>query len=618
MVGDGGGHGRLAAILAADMVGYTTRMEADTDGTVAAWKDARTRHIDPTIAGHGGRIVKHTGDGFLAEFPAVRDAVACALALQESLAAGPLRFRMGIHLGDVIDDGEDIHGEGVNLAARLEPLAEPGGIAVSGGVFEQVRNRLDCAFEDMGSHRVKHVSAPVRVYAVRPAGAAARPRRRRAPVLALAILAILAVLAAGGWWWWGPRTDFQPVDRARLAYQLPGKPSIAVLPFRNISGAGDQDFLAVGFSEDILTSLSKLSGLFVISGSTSLKLTGDEYTATRVAEDLGVRYVLSGSLQRDGNRIRVSARLVDAIDGRNLWSDRFDRELTDLFAVKDEITLAIISNVGAQLELGERDRVRGRETHSLDAWLLQREGYRAVQKFNAQDNAVGRRLLERAVEIDPGFATAYANLGLSYRLDAQMGWVEDRKAAAAKSLALFRKALEIDPDHGPAMAAFASWHLARGEVKTAIEIARKAVPLEPSDYFVHAVYGWALIKPDTAAQAVAELRLARRLSPRAPDWVFYKLAEAHLVAGDAAAAAKVTGELLDRPPSSPQNENLTRLIRALALAKRGETEAARREVKAALAAFPQRTLAAWTRQRPYADPGIQADWSATLRDLGMP
>ena len=328
--------------------------------------------------------------------------------------------------------------------------------------------------------------------------------------------------------------------------------------------------------------------------------------------------MLNGSLQKDNDKIRVSAQLVDALEGRFVWSDRYDRDVTDLFAVKDEITLKIVANIGAKLELGERDRMRSRETGNLEAWLLQREGYRTIQSFDAQSNVIGRALLERAIASDPGFATAYANLALTYRLDYQFGWVADRQAANQKAFELFNKALEIDPAHGPAMASLASWHLTKGDVKTAVEIAKKAVLLEPSDYFVHAVYGWTLIHANDAVKAVDELNQSLRLSPRGPDWVLFKLAEAHLVNGGVSEALRATKQLLERPPSSRANENLTRVIRALALHAAGDDKAARGEVELAVKAFPKRTVAIWAKQRPYADRKLQEEWSEVLKQLGMP
>jgi len=621
---------RLTTIVATDVVEYSRLVLEDEEETLRALRAHRQELFNPLIDRYGGRVANTAGDSLLIEFPSAVEAVRCAIAVQDGLAnrntnvptERQIRLRIGINVGDVVTEGDDLLGDGVNIAARLEALADTGGIYLSRSVRDQIRDHLDLNLEDLGEMKVKNITRPVRVFKVVDGGTPAKrgignsiKRFRNTTVtIALFIVSMVSI----GYWWLGQKTDFEPADQNRLAYQLPQNPSIAVLPFNNLSGDPDQDFLAISFSEDILTSLSRLSGMFVISSSTTSRLKGKEYSAKSVAEDFGVRYVLKGNLQRDGNRIRVSAQLVDAIDGQFVWSDRYDKEMTDLFEVKDEITLKIIANIGAQLELGERDKVRSRETTNLDAWLLQREGYRTIQKFNAEDNVIGRKLLEQAIKLDPAFATAYANLAFSYRLDYQMRWVEDREAADRKSFELSKRALEINPTHGPATANLASQYLVKGDVNTAVETASKAVLLEPSDYLVHAVYGMTLIHSGAANKAVEELELSSRLSPRGPDWVAFKLAEAYLVQGDASSAAKVANELLDRPPSSPSNKNLTHLIHALALSALGQPEEARREVASAVEAFPKRTLSVWTKQRPYANKELQGAWSSTLRGLGMP
>lgn len=623
-------HRRLTTIVAADVAGYSRLIRADEEATVQAMRSHRRDLIDPLIEHHGGRIANTAGDSLLVEFDSAVEAVRCAVAMQSGMAERnadipserQVNFRMGINVGDVVAEGGDLLGDGVNVAARLEAMAEPGGICMSRSVREQVRDHLGLDLVDMGEVKVKNIDRPVRVFKILVEGAAGGSRtggagRMRGPFLALAVIFLLSIAGAVGWWW-SLRPDLVPADQNKFVYELPAKPSIAVLPFENLSGDPEQQFLALGFSEDILTSLSKLSGMFVISGSTTSKFAGNEYSAGRVAENLGVRFVLKGNLQRDDDRIRVSAQLIDAIDGRFIWSERYDGEMTDLFAVKDEITLKIIANVGAKLELGDSDKLRSRETNNLDAWLLQREGWRAIQKLNAQDNAVGRGLLERAVELDPAFVTAYANLATSYRFDYQMRWVEDREAANEKAYEFHRAALAIDPDHGLATAAFASWYLVNGDLRRAVETASRAVTLEPNDYFVHAFYGMALVHTGDADKAVEELELSLRLSPRGPDWVVFKLAEAYLVQGDPGAAARVARELLDRPPSSSSNKNIAHINHALALHAMGRVEEARREIELAVDAFPKRTLAVWEQQRPYADEELQRAWSSTLRELGMP
>ena len=299
---------RLAAVLAADVVGYTRLMEEDTEGTVAAWQAVRDGVINPTVSDHSGRIVKLTGDGFLAEFPTVHEAVNCGIAMQEGFADSVLQFRIGINLGDIIDDGQDIHGEGVNVAARIETLADPGGISISGGVFDQVRNRIDASYEDRGEQKVKNVSAPVRVYAIRLSGSAA--------------------------------------IESSVGSSVADKASIAVLPFGNMSDNREYEFLADGLTEDIITLLARIPGFFVIARNSSFSYKGQSPDIRAVGRDLGVRYVVEGSLRPVGENMRITTQLIEAESGQHLWAGRYDRPVDEIHQVQDEVTMGIV----AQLE----------------------------------------------------------------------------------------------------------------------------------------------------------------------------------------------------------------------------------------------------------------------------
>ena len=472
------------------------------------------------------------------------------------------------------------------------------------------------SIEDAGATTGAQPSAPTARPAA-PPPPTARPSRVWQAIAGAAVLAALAAIyTVNVWQPWVTRVEAANV--ANMAFPLPDKPSIAVLAFDNLSGDPTQESLAEGFSEDVLTSLSKLSSLFVISRTTSFTYRGKNVTVKQVAEDLGVRFVLEGSIQREGDSIRINAQLIDALSGAHIWSERYDRDMTDLFAVKDEVILSIVSNIGAELELGERDRVRANETDSLEAWLLQREGYRTVQKLTPADNVVGRRLLERAIELDPDFATAYANLALSYRLDGQLRWVEDREAAIQRAFVLYQRALEIDPNHGPAMASFASWHLGNGDVEAALEISRQAVSLEPSDYFTHAIYAWALAYSERPDLAIEEFGISVRLSPQAPAWVLGFFGEAYLIAGDPEMADRVAREMLGHPPASPTNKHWAHRNRALALDALGRTDDARAEVALATEADPRFRLSNWKANRPYGSATSTDVWVETLRRLGMP
>ncbi len=380
MANDGPEH-KLVAILAVDIVGYSGLTEIDQSGTHGQLLAHRKEVIDPAIAKYGGRIFTTAGDGFLFEFASPLNAVRCAVAIQRDMerrninvpADSRIVFRVGVNLGDVIVEKDGLYGGGVNIAARLESICKPGGVLISGKVYDEVHDQLDLAFDDRGPQTVKNIANPVQAYAVNLgeaaiAGAAPAARRgaqpgRITPGLAIAAAVIFALVGALAWQATRPPTVEAAVV-ADMAFPLPDKPSIAVLAFENLSPEADDELLADSFSEDILTALSKLSGLFVISRTTSFTYKGKDASAKQIAEDLGIRYVLEGSVQRDGDRIRVTAQLIDAIGGQHVWADRYDRDLDDLFAVKDDITLNIVSNISAELVLGDRDRVLGRETDS--------------------------------------------------------------------------------------------------------------------------------------------------------------------------------------------------------------------------------------------------------------
>src|SRR6185312_7170693 len=335
---------RLTAILAADVVGYSRLMGANESGTLAALDALRTDFVNPKISEHQGRIVKLTGDGMLVEFPSVVNAVACAAELQRGIrkrnAGAPqdqrIELRIGVNVGDVIVQGEDIFGDGVNVAARLESIATPGGITISGPVRDHIGNRLDLAFEDMGDQTLKNIERPIRVYRVLVDGAAAQSGNQ---------------------------------EEASQPEQLQ-KPSIAVLPFNNMSGDPEQEYFSDGITEDIITDLSKISGLFVIARNSVFTFKGRAVKVQQVSEELGVKYVLEGSVRKAGSRVRITAQLNDVINGSHLWAERYDRDFADLFAVQDEITEAIVAAIEPQLYVAENFHARRKQPGSLDAWDL--------------------------------------------------------------------------------------------------------------------------------------------------------------------------------------------------------------------------------------------------------
>ncbi len=449
-------------------------MEADTDGTVAAWQAARQDVIKPQIEADSGKIVKLTGDGFLVEFSAVQDAVNCAIAMQGGLSASSLEFRMGINLGDIVDDGEDIHGEGVNVAARLEGLAEPGGICISGETHALVRNRIDVPFEDLGEHTVKHVTHPVRVYAIRLGAESAKPDIRT------------------------PLSD---------------KPSIAVLPFDNLSGDADQDFIGDGLAEDIITSLSRIRTFFVIARNSTFQYKGTSPDLRQVASELGVRYVLEGSVRKAGERIRITAQLIEGASANHIWAERYDRKFEDLFVLQDEITGTIVAQLEPELGRVEYERVKTEPTHNLDAWELFHRGISHIFRRTKEDVLEARRLFEHAIERDPKFSSAHAGKAWTYAQDAILDLTDADRETALRAA---ETAVSLDDkDH------FA--HIAMGQAlpperqnDDAIAAYREAIRINPSCALAHSLLGMSLTRSGRAEESIPHMEEAIQLSPADP------------------------------------------------------------------------------------------------------
>ncbi|MDH3236580.1 MAG: adenylate cyclase [Alphaproteobacteria bacterium] len=485
---------RLAAILAADVVGYSRLIRADEEGTLAAFQALRAELVNPKLTSHRGRIVKAMGDGILVEFASVVDAVRAADELQQAIAernAGlpadkRIIFRIGVNLGDVVIEGDDIHGDGVNVAARLEGLAEPGGICISGGVYEQVRDRTDLAFEDMGEHSVKNIDRPLRVWRwiaekreeALPAHASARP----------------------------PRSD---------------KPSIAVLPFDNMSGDPEQEYFSDGITEDLITALGRCRWLLVIARNSTFAYKGKSIDVRRVSEELGVRYILEGSVRRSGNRIRVTAQLADGRDGSQLWSERYDREFDDVFALQDEITAEIAGTIEPELESIEQMAIRTRSAVDLNAWDCYQRGLWHLYRFTTEELMTAQGMFERAIALDPNFSQAYARLAYVH---IQLGWygpLEGRAARASDAVSLARKAVELDSQDPAARLSLGRALAISGALPDGVEELRAAVRLDPSFAQAHFALGQALCGLDQHDEARREANLAVQLSPRDPHlWTF--------------------------------------------------------------------------------------------------
>ena len=480
---------RLAAILAADVAGYSRLMGVDEEGTLSALKELRRELADPKIKEHRGRIVKTTGDGLLVEFASVVDAVRCAVEVQFEMAernAGMpeeqrIQFRIGINLGDIIKDGRDIHGDGVNIAARLEALAEPGGICVNRVVRDQVRDKLDFAFEDAGEQRVKNIARPLRVYRIRPG-----------------------------------RSVGDTMGAAQAPLALPDKPSVAVLPFTNMSGDSEQEFVSDGIAEDVITALSRYPSLFVIARNSSFTYKGRPVDVKQVGRELGVRYVLEGSVRKAGIRIRVTAQLVEAGTGNHVWADRYDRDLADIFAVQDEITEAVTIAIAPAIADAELQRAVRKPPDSLDAWAAYQRGLWHLSEANPDDNTIAQKFFRQAIDLDPTFAGGYSGLALAQLQAAavyqKLGLLEAQSSAEALS----RRAVALDGADAEARSCL-GWALqARGELQGALAEIERALGMSPNLAVAHGQRGATLIFAGRPKEGLAAVQTSIRLDPRDP------------------------------------------------------------------------------------------------------
>ena len=480
---------RLAAVLAADVAGYSRLMAADEVGTLDALKALRREVVDPAIAEHKGRIVKTTGDGMLVEFASAVDAVTCAMAVQAAMAAraANLSFRIGINVGDIIIDGDDIFGDGVNVAARVENECEPGGVYLSDDAFRQVRAKTSFRFDDLGERSLKNIDRPIRVYAARVAAAPAA------------------------------RNAFPDTSRP-LA--LPDKPSIAVLPFQNMSGDPEQEYFADGMADEILTALSRFRELFVIARTSSFTYKGKAVDVRQIGRELGVRYVLEGSVRKAGGRVRITGQLIDATSGVQIWSDRIEGEHGDIFDLQDRAASAVVNAVAPKVEQAEIARAVAKATDSLDAYDLFMRATACLYRWGRSDLEEAEVLLNRSIELDPKFAAAYANATwcLAWRL--VNFWTDDLATDAARCGVLARQAVDLAPDDANVLS-LAGYSLAQvvGAFDEGIALINRAVSLNPNlarAWALSAVVHIFIGKPETA---IEHNERAMRLSPR--DIVLY-------------------------------------------------------------------------------------------------
>ncbi len=532
---------RLAAILAADVVGYSRLIREDEAGTLAAIKAHREALIEPKVAERKGRIVKLMGDGLLIEFPSAVEAVQCAVEIQHMIGdrnatvseEKRIIYRIGINIGDIVVEDDDIYGDGVNVAARLEGLAEPSGICVARNVFNQVKDKLDLTIEHLGEREVKNIAEPVTVYRVELDDKAAalvspvvheatKPVNRRWMVAA----AVVLVAAVGGMLLWQPwAPDVEPASVERMAFPLPDKPSIAVLAFDNLSGDPEQEYLSDGLSENIITALSRFSEFFVIARNSTFAYKGKPVKVQQVAEELGVRYVVEGSIQIAGDRLRATAQLIDATSGKHLWAERYDRDLQDIFAVQDEITRTIAATLKENIDLAEYDRVLRMPTESLSAYELRKRGQAQWLTFTREGNEQAKRLYEKARALDPNYSEAHVGLAWVHINGYRWGWSEtnSREKSLGLALEMARKAVEMDPFNYRAHWVLANAIMQSGDLDQAVAEYDRALKLNPNSARVLADSVEALVYLGRAEEGISRTRAAIRLNPFHPDWYLWNL-----------------------------------------------------------------------------------------------
>jgi TolB-like protein/class 3 adenylate cyclase len=568
---------KLAAILAADVVGYSRLASADEERTLARLRALRSDLIDPTIAVHNGRVIKRTGDGALVEFRSVVDAVRCAMEVQNGMiernAGVPqdrrIEFRIGIHLGDVVEESDgDLMGDGVNIASRLEGVAAPGAICLSEDAYRQVKARLDLSVSDLGNTQLKNIAEPIRVYSLRVGTA------DHAKTVTNQSRAALPSTAA------------------------PPKLSIAVLPFANMSGDAEQEYFADGISEDIITSLSKLSQLFVIARNSSFTFKGRNVNVQEVGRNLGVRYVLEGSVRKSGNRVRITAQLIDATRGGHLWAERFDRDLTDIFAVQDDVTQQIVDALALNLTEGDQQRLATEQTGNLEAYDCFLHGREQLWRFTKAENIHGRELLQRAVELDPKFAPAYAFLAFASILDYTNQWSPSWSTAMAQAEMFAARAVALDDQYPYAHWALGIVELYARRHEAAIRSAKRLIALAPNLAEGHEHLGYALHYSGKSEEALGCFDRAMALNPYYPDVYLHFQAQALFQLRRYEEAIGILRRRLVRNPST----DVSRVLLAASYGHLGRFEEARYEWEEVFRVNPDYSLEHRRKVLPYKNP----------------
>jgi adenylate cyclase len=626
-----GFHRKLTAILSADVAGYSRLMQDDEAATVATLESYKQAFFD-LIKQHRGRVVDSPGDNLLAEFASVVDAVQCAVAVQKELQARNtelpenrrMQFRIGVNLGDVIEEESRIYGDGVNIAARLESLADPGGICISKTAFDQIETKLPFGYEYLGEQSVKNMARAVGAYKVlmepRVTVAGAKGKAPKPPlwryksVLASAMVVLLAIIGVGVWnfYWRAPKIE--PASIEKMALPLPDLPSIAVLPFKNMSEDPKQEIFCDGITEEIITGLSKVPEMFVIARNSSFTYKGKPTKVQQVAQDLGVKYVLEGSVRRSQENLRITAQLIDAIKGHNLWADRWDRELKDVFAIQDEITLKIITAMQVKLTSKDQARILAKGTNNLDAYLKVLEANELVVRFNQESNLRARQLSKEAIELDHQYAVAYTILGKTHMLDVWLGTSGSPKESMAQGIQLAQRAIEIDGSAGRAHGLLGFLYTMTGQHDRGIVEAEKAIALEPNSDLAYQYLGLALRFGGKPNEAIPVIKKAIRLNPFAPSTYVFNLGLSYLFSGQYEEGLAECEKATAREP-----KNLgARLALTIAYSFLNRDEAARASAEEVLRIDPKFFVENFSKTLVYKNEADKIRFIDALRKAGLP
>ena len=618
---------KLTAILSADVIGYSRLMRDSEEATV---RDLAAHRVVLTeiIQQHHGRVVDSPGDNILAEFASVVDAVNCAIKIQEEIRKSNtdnpedrrMEFRIGINLGDVIEEEKRIYGDGVNIAARVEGIAAAGGIAISGTVYEHIKDKLSLGYHYLGEQNVKNIPEPVEIYQLltEPADAGKmidekKPKTMKwrwvtSGAIALIILVVGAIII----WHYYFRAQIESASLEKMAFPLPDKPSIAVLPFENISGDPEQEYFSDGITEDLITDLSKISGLFVIARNSVFIYKGRTIKIAEVGRELGVRHVLEGSVRKANGRVRITAQLVDATTQGHLWAERYDRDLKDIFALQDEVTQKIVAALAVKLTEDEQERLVRKYTENMEAYDSFLQGMELIHHHTKEANVQARQMYKRAIDLDPKFAAAYALLGLTYSQEWSHGWSQNPQALE-RAFELAQAAIALDNSLPFGHAILGEIYLWKKHYEKAVAEQEKAIALSPSDADLISGLGGILNWAGRPEEAIELVKKAMRLNPMYQTEYLWNLGHAYFLRGRYGEAIETLKRARDRNPKYlPVHVYLS-----ASYINQGQQKEARAEAAEASMLSPQTSMEAWKQRLPYKNQAVLERLIDSLRKAGF-